>query len=379
MLASPKRSSTVKKQAGRILLQLDRFGEAASELQSIPEEDQDWLTKLLIAKAILGRADKSQFPLASSLLQQGLAKASSSLERSHILAEMGQAHRKLGKIDRARDHFHEALNDNPYNHYALRKLASLETSEHRESELLALCKRLLDQQVNHPRLRAIYSVVLAKFGHMDEADQLRGLDTFFWQGRLNSQCGDPASTEFNQMLTDEILNNPSIRFENHRTASNHSWRVEELLVGETPALATLFQEIATEVKGYCNRLQQRSGECQAHPFVKSMPARAKIRPWSVITREAGYENWHIHDSGWLSGVYYVKVPNRRDRKSTAGAIEFGWPEHWLGEGASEELGNLTVYPDAGMLLLFPSHLHHRTYPHGLNEDRLCVSFDVVPE
>ncbi len=183
------------------------------------------------------------------------------------------------------------------------------------------------------------------------------------RGILNPQSEDPKSADFNRMLTDEILKNPSIRFENQRTASNHSWRVEELLVGEAPVLTELFQKIAIEVKSYCIRLEQRLGEFNAHPFVKNLPSRAQIRPWSVITREAGYENWHIHDSGWLSGVYYVKVPTRKDRKSTAGAIEFGWPEQWLGEGASEKFGNHIVHPEAGMLLLFPSHIHHRTYPH----------------
>jgi hypothetical protein len=36
-------------------------------------------------------------------------------------------------------------------------------------------------------------------------------------------------------------------------------------------------------------------------------------------------------------------------------------------------------PKQGMLILAPSHYQHRTIPSGVDQDRISVAFDVVPE
>jgi len=172
-----------------------------------------------------------------------------------------------------------------------------------------------------------------------------------------------------------------LRFENSQQASENSWRVDELMIRKQPAVTLLLEQIAGEVENYSRRLADAEDTAQTRRFFPSlMPASAGIFPWSIITREKGFENWHTHDKGWLSGVYYAAVPSGLpavDGKS--GAIEFGWPERLLGEGASEEYGNKIIRPEAGMLLLFPSYINHRTYPHGLSGERIVVSFDIVPK
>ena len=60
----------------------------------------------------------------------------------------------------------------------------------------------------------------------------------------------------------------------------------------------------------------------------------------------------------------------------AGAIEFG-PHPFAGERDDSPWPRHHVQPCAGMLLLFPSYYGHRTWPTGVDEQRVCIAF-VMP-
>lgn len=91
----------------------------------------------------------------------------------------------------------------------------------------------------------------------------------------------------------------------------------------------------------------------------------------------GHERPHFHPSGWLSGVYYVKVPKAVPPmpNEKAGWIEFGRPPEHLDSGGLYEVR--LVEPREGMLLLFPSYFFHRTIPTDCDEERISVAFDVI--
>jgi len=107
-----------------------------------------------------------------------------------------------------------------------------------------------------------------------------------------------------------------------------------------------------------------------------MPMAAHLHPWGLIQRGGAYEDWHTHRGGWLSGVYYLRIPEGLSVER--GCIEFGPPPSLGGR-----LDNVIVsrrYPPAeGMLILAPSHYHHRTIPSGLDEYRVSFAFDVVSD
>jgi hypothetical protein len=99
----------------------------------------------------------------------------------------------------------------------------------------------------------------------------------------------------------------------------------------------------------------------------------------LIQKGDAFEEWHLHRGGWLSGVYYVRVPSAVSEEGDGpGCIEFGPPVK-LAEQFRTFAPRLRVAPREGMLLISPSHYLHRTIPTGAEEYRISFAFDVVPE
>jgi hypothetical protein len=110
-------------------------------------------------------------------------------------------------------------------------------------------------------------------------------------------------------------------------------------------------------------------------FIRLMPERLSLSGWVVRLQKGGYQDEHIHPGGWLSGVFYVQVPEFRDEEE--GAIEFGlWGYDYpiLDKNYPRE----RYPPKNGNIVLFPSSLFHRTIPFYSDEERMCVAFDIVP-
>lgn len=83
---------------------------------------------------------------------------------------------------------------------------------------------------------------------------------------------------------------------------------------------------------------------------------------------------HIHPTGWLSGVIYLKVVPSLGKNE--GAIEFSLNGKRYHDVNSH---SLTFQPGVGDIVFFPSSLHHRTIPFTTDTDRIIVSFDLIPE
>ena len=96
----------------------------------------------------------------------------------------------------------------------------------------------------------------------------------------------------------------------------------------------------------------------------------------MILQAQGHQRPHIHPSGWLSGVYYVRVPRSVGGATHYGCIELGKPPANIGCRRPHEARR--VAPQAGRMLLFPSYVYHHTIPFHDDENRISFAFDVVP-
>jgi hypothetical protein len=88
---------------------------------------------------------------------------------------------------------------------------------------------------------------------------------------------------------------------------------------------------------------------------------------------------HYHKDAWVSGVYYVQLPEPVKHSPTTqdGWIEFGrGPEDLFWDSAPR---TRRIQPEEGLLIAFPSYAWHRTLPIDDPCERLCISFNVVPE
>ena len=109
-------------------------------------------------------------------------------------------------------------------------------------------------------------------------------------------------------------------------------------------------------------------------YIKKWPSKKNLFAWHVILKKQGYQNAHIHPSGWLSGVIYLKVVPPLEKNE--GAIEFSLN----GQHYSDISSPKKIYkPKLGDIIFFPSSLHHRTIPFSTDTDRIIISFDLGPK
>lgn len=103
--------------------------------------------------------------------------------------------------------------------------------------------------------------------------------------------------------------------------------------------------------------------------------------WINLNEPGNYNHSHNHPGSDLSGVLWLKVPPK------SGNIVFESPhsftEHKLLNSYSKEFvsnNNLHdwffIEPQAGLLILFPSHLNHSVTQNKSDQDRISVAFNL---
>ena len=118
-------------------------------------------------------------------------------------------------------------------------------------------------------------------------------------------------------------------------------------------------------------LKFRSEQCT---YIQKFPTTRNLFGWTVSLKQQGHQKAHIHPSGWLSGVIYLKTVPSLGKDE--GAIEFSLN----GKNYSDLKSPKVLYqPARGDIVFFPSSLHHRTVPFTTDTDRVIVSFDLIPE
>ena len=115
-------------------------------------------------------------------------------------------------------------------------------------------------------------------------------------------------------------------------------------------------------------------EDERHPFLAARPDRLRYQSWSVILKKDGHHVPHIHPSGCISGVLYVRVPPV-DPAGGAACLEIGRPGIEVPLPAVPPLR--LVRPRPGLLVLFPSYLWHGTRPFDGAGERITIAFDVL--
>ena len=110
-------------------------------------------------------------------------------------------------------------------------------------------------------------------------------------------------------------------------------------------------------------------------FIRKWPNEASIRAWYVKLQNQGYQKAHIHPSAWLSGVFYLKIPNSLQNNEGSIMLElygYDYPK-------DEKLDFKIHSPKNFDIILFPSSLFHRTIPFSSNEGRYVIPFDLNPK
>ncbi len=92
----------------------------------------------------------------------------------------------------------------------------------------------------------------------------------------------------------------------------------------------------------------------------------KISGWCVVLLSGGKQLRHIHPESLVSGVLYLQVPKSvSDTSNNYGNLLF------------PAFNKLSVTPEVGKVILFPSYLPHETVDFSSEEERICIAFNLV--
>lgn len=178
----------------------------------------------------------------------------------------------------------------------------------------------------------------------------------------------------NQRIADELLADRALSaLPSTRSTTGAGSRIDQLHLAGGPFVQDLLDRIRAVVDTYVVERQAITD----HPLMARRPASVALNSWALAVQRDGHEEWHIHPSGWISGVYYARVPRvKPDPQTKYGALEFG-PFPFGVERETRAWPCWHEMPKVGVLLLFPSYYAHRTWPTGVSDPRVCVAFDIV--
>ncbi len=257
-------------------------------------------------------------------------------------------------------------------HYNLGKLL-LEQGD--PAAAVRVCDAYLEAHPGHIRVLAFKAVALDEMGERESARALVDFDRFIRATRPAAPAGFRGMADFNAALAGYVRRHPTLVYAPTSRATRLGKHTAELLGGPKGPAAALEGMIRSAVEDYMESLPAQS----SHPFIATRPRRWGLTAWAVVLETQGYQTAHIHPDGWLSGVYYVKIPTAigTPGQGQAGWIEFGRPRaHYH---CTREPEVKAFHPEEGLMMVFPSYFYHRTIPFEAAEQRISIAFDVLPE
>lgn len=174
----------------------------------------------------------------------------------------------------------------------------------------------------------------------------------------------------NDRLADAILRDPNLAPGRPGKATRFGRQTREIW----PALDILASDftlrlrraVATELRAF--GLPVPADEFEATHF--------KITAWGVVLGSGGFQGPHVHPSGLLSGVYYVRVP-QLEGAAHAGQLRFRKAPPWVIDDCLPDDATRHVVPTPGQLVMFPSYFWHDTLPFESRSPRISLAFDVL--
>ncbi len=176
---------------------------------------------------------------------------------------------------------------------------------------------------------------------------------------------EQANAELERLILEREAGN-----ENLTTA----YREESFFAIDSPGIAWLRQNVHRATIDYCRQAGM------------TYPIDWSLQGWANVNRLGDYHDPHNHPYAYLSGTYYVRVPqsraplrNRADVRP--GCITFYDPRGAVNMTAIKDDPQIepefTVSPKAGMILLWPAFIMHYVHPNLSEELRISISFNLI--
>ena len=314
---------------------------------------------------------------------QRLDEAAQALAQAVLLdPRYVDAHYNLGLVHEARDDFEAAIG-------AYRKVLSLDpghfAAQLRFVERLFLCDRQAEAlatadaglAVSAMNINAMVmkATVLAASGDRDAERAFVDFDRLIWGTTLALPEEYASLDGFNRALADHVRRHPTLMVEPPDRTTRSGKQSGDLLDEPLGPMGPWADAVRAAVEAYLAQLPRDAD----HPYLARRPSRWRLSAWGVVLSRSGHQLPHTHPAGWVSGVYYVKVPEEvhDSARKREGWIEFGRPDPRF--TCVRDPSVKVFEPEEGTVLLFPSYLWHGTLPFESDEERISIAFDVHPD
>ncbi|MGI9263401.1 MAG: putative 2OG-Fe(II) oxygenase [Gammaproteobacteria bacterium] len=381
-----------------------RFGRAVECLNLALEARPDDSEALKSRGRIL--QDASRFEEAMADYQRLVSESPSDAES---WLELGHCLRALERLDEAAEAFLRTLELAPHSVESMVTLGAIDRDREKFESATGWLKKAVAANPNEVRAHCILGTTYLAAGEagngrasLEQAFSLNPYDrtTIAYLYVACCQTGDAAAAlalaqpdilvrsyqygepgtetrlddSLNERLADHVRGHSSLEYERSGNTTRKGAHTGNLLEAPATPASQLFEWIEHRIRQYLESLP-RTG---THPYLAWSPDRWDIDAWGVVIQPGGYQEPHIHPDGWISGVYYVAVPDDivSADDSREGCLELGTPP-----SPFSDCGQFPVQllrPRPGKLNIFPSFLWHRTMPYEASGERICIAFDVRP-
>ena len=404
LLSREPNNATALHLLGIALIQLARADEAIPPLQqavTLAPDEAEYHAGLARAHHALGAHGQ-----AVTSMQRAVELA----PESHSLwSDLGAMLQTDGRNEHARRAYHMALERNPRHNISRYNLATLAYREGDLSQAVEQLREVVNDNPGQPKLRTtlagyllesgsvadalehceaalasnprdlmamtLKSIALTRLGQLDAARALMDLDILLHSETIAAPAGFADLDAFNSALETHVTAHPTLEYERKANATRGGRHTDNLMRdAERGPIEPLSRIFRRKVQRYLAKLPQDVD----HPFLSQRPMRFKIQTWAVVMDTQGHQLAHTHPDGWISGVYYVRIPPQitDDDSRHAGWIEFGRPLPELIADAKPD--TRLICPSEGCLVLFPSYVYHRTLPFESDRHRISIAFDAIP-
>ena len=194
--------------------------------------------------------------------------------------------------------------------------------------------------------------------------------------RLQTPPGWADMAAFNRDLARDLMAHRSLRWEPAGTATTGGADILLLLQHPTRTISAFERILRRALDRHFAGLAPQPG----HPFLDRVPVTYDLDIWGTVLKAQGYQAAHIHPTGWMSGVYYVQLPDSLGsgghNRDYSGWIEFGRPSDSF--PIRHEPPVRLLQPEEGVAFFFPSYVYHRTVPFDGARERISIAFDIRP-
>ncbi len=267
-----------------------------------------------------------------------------------------------------------ALRALPNDHTARRLLCAAYLGVGDGARALTECATLLAATPDHQYLIAMQTTALRLLND-PRYESFCDYDRMVLSMLIEAPAGWADLGSFLTELTShlEALHNPHGHRLLYQSLRQGTETTQDLSRSRDPVIQALFRAFAAPIARYREHIGQGEDALRR----RNRGAARFNGAWSVRLHRDGYHTSHVHPRGWISSAFYVQLPDSMRAGHTAeGILSFGAPGMLTTPPLPAEL---SVRPEVGLLVLFPSYFWHGTLPFHSDQPRLTVAFDAVPD